>query len=122
MYALGATGTEDQLQPRLLETIQKVQSGNIITLVCTGDIKMTAEIIGRNCGILPVGPGMQAPMRSNLFLVRLSLTTHVCVDAEVFDVHQHPDSSLEMQLDAALKCRKSKGTLLSLLRVTISKH
>ncbi len=58
LYALGATGTEDQLQPRLLETIQKVQSGNIITLVCTGDIKMTAEIIGRNCGILPVGPGM----------------------------------------------------------------
>lgn len=89
LYALGATGTEDQLQPRLLETIQKVQSGNIITLVCTGDIKMTAEIIGRNCGILPVGP-----------------------DAEVFDVHQHPDSSLEMQLDAALKCRKSKGLLV----------
>jgi magnesium-transporting ATPase (P-type) len=89
LYALGATGTEDQLQPRLLETIQKVQSGNIITLVCTGDIKMTAEIIGRNCGILPVGP-----------------------DAEVFDIHQHPDLSLEMQLDAALKSKKSKGLLV----------
>lgn len=89
LYALGATGTEDQLQPRLLETIQKIQSGDIITLVCTGDIKMTAEIIGRNCGILPVGP-----------------------DAKIFDIHEHPDYSLEIQLDRALKCRKSKGLLV----------
>lgn len=27
LFALGATGTEDQLQPRLIETIQKIQSG-----------------------------------------------------------------------------------------------
>jgi len=102
LYALGATGTEDQLQPYLLETIQKIHAGGIITLVCTGDIKMTAEIIGKNCGILPVGP-----------------------DSKIFDIYDHPDYSLGIQLAKAMKSKKSKGLLVGkqeLMNILDDKH
>lgn len=30
-------------------------------------------------------------------------------DAKIYDIHDHPDYSLEMQLDRALASRKAKG-------------
>ena len=53
MEFIGNTGTEDNLQPNLKETIRTLNDSGIKTFVCTGDIKLTAKNIGLNCGILP---------------------------------------------------------------------
>ncbi|KAL6079730.1 Ptype transporting ATPase-like protein [Balamuthia mandrillaris] len=89
MVALGVTGTEDQLQPYLKRTMRTLQEKQIITLMCTGDIKLTAENIGKNCGILPTGK-----------------------NAKIFDIHEHSDLSLEQQLERAEQCSDPKGLLV----------
>lgn len=52
MLLVGATGTEDKLQPNLVQTIKVLQNANIKTIMCTGDIKLTAKNIGESSGML----------------------------------------------------------------------
>jgi P-type E1-E2 ATPase len=53
MSCLGCTGTEDKLHPNTSDMMTVLQDAGIFTLVCTGDIKLTAKNVGINAGVLP---------------------------------------------------------------------
>lgn len=71
----------------------------ITTLVCTGDVKLTAENIGKNCGILPMnGIAIQTPTCAN------------SLAGKIFDIDEHPDYFIDVQLEKALHYKEKKGT------------
>ena len=55
---VGITGTEDKLHPNLSKSIHLLQDAEIKTIVCTGDIKLTARNIGQTAGILPTNDSL----------------------------------------------------------------
>ena len=50
---IGATGIEDKLQEKVVETIRAVQKAGIIPWMLTGDKKETAMNLAQAAGLLP---------------------------------------------------------------------
>jgi phospholipid-translocating ATPase len=83
---IGCTGTEDKLLDHLPRTIRKIQEAAIKTIVCTGDIKLTALNIGINANILP--------------------------PSNVFDISAIEEEEIELQLKATVSCDVEKGAII----------
>lgn len=89
MEFLGVTGTQDSLHHNVDEMIRRFQDADVKTVLCTGDIRGTAQNIGINAGILPNPLNEPRPFLCDIAPGSQSISEQV--ESAVDFVREHPE-------------------------------